>query len=161
MIEFKQDTLSEDLIKTYADRFIRDFDGLLTDSSGNQTWILEYFTALLHKYIRERSKSYFSAEIKLKKIHRLGKRMYDDMTNYTTDSEREIKMLGMESNVNHPAHYVGAKLEAIDVIEDFDLGFNLGNALKYIVRCEKKGNKQEDLEKAIFYLTREMSKISS
>ena len=48
--------------------------------------------------------------------------------------------------------------EVIDVIEDWGLGFSLGNAIKYIARCEHKGNKKQDLEKAIFYLKRELEK---
>src|SRR5262249_2287986 len=45
--------------------------------------------------------------------------------------------------VNHPSHYKGNKFEAIDIIEDFNLNFNLGNAIKYILRAGKK-NEVED-----------------
>ena len=58
--------------------------------------------------------------------------------------------------VNHPEHYKGNKFEVIEIIEDYNLGFNLGNAVKYILRCEKKGKKTEDLNKAIWYLNREI-----
>ena len=61
--------------------------------------------------------------------------------------------------VNHPDHYQGNKMEVIDIIEDYDLGFSLGNAVKYILRADKKGNKKQDLEKAIWYLQRELSKF--
>ena len=57
--------------------------------------------------------------------------------------------------VNHPPHYKGKRFESIDIIEDFDLGFNLGNAIKYILRADRKGNKAQDLRKAIWYLERE------
>lgn len=53
-------------------------------------------------------------------------------------------------------HYNQGKFEVIDVIEDWNLGFSLGNAVKYIARCEHKRNKVEDLQKAIFYLNREI-----
>lgn len=43
-------------------------------------------------------------------------------------------------------------MEAIDVIREFDLGFVLGNAVKYILRCDKKGNRLQDLKKAEWYL---------
>ncbi|WP_207654227.1 DUF3310 domain-containing protein [Clostridium sporogenes] len=43
-------------------------------------------------------------------------------------------------------------------MEDWNLNFNLGNAIKYIARAEHKGNKKEDLEKAVWYLEREISK---
>lgn len=59
-------------------------------------------------------------------------------------------------DVNHPAHYQGKTLESIDVIEDFSLNFNLGNSIKYILRCNNKGNKIKDLQKAIWYLQREI-----
>lgn len=63
-------------------------------------------------------------------------------------------------NVNQPAHYKGKGLECIQVIEAFDLGFNLGNAVKYTLRAGKKGERKEDLQKAIWYLQREISKES-
>lgn len=67
------------------------------------------------------------------------------------------KMERMMEEVNHPSHYQGKTFEAIDIIEDYDLSFNLGNAIKYILRCDKKGCKKRDLEKAIWYLQREIS----
>lgn len=70
--------------------------------------------------------------------------------------KKEIKEL-----VNHPSHYNKGKYEVIDVIEDWGLGFSLGNAIKYIARCEHKGNKKQDLEKAIFYLKRELERENS
>ncbi len=59
--------------------------------------------------------------------------------------------------INHPKHYQGTKFEVIDIIEDFDLNFCLGNAIKYILRAGKKGDRVEDLRKAIWYLTREIN----
>ena len=61
--------------------------------------------------------------------------------------------------VNHPKHYNTGKFEVIEVIEDWNLNFNLGNAVKYISRCEHKGNKKQDLEKAVWYLQRELDKL--
>lgn len=59
--------------------------------------------------------------------------------------------------VDHPAHYGGdSKYETIKVIEAWGLGFNLGNVVKYISRAGKKGDKQKDLEKALWYLEREL-----
>jgi hypothetical protein len=62
--------------------------------------------------------------------------------------------------VNHPVHYGGADstYEAIKVIEAWELGFNLGNVVKYISRAGKKGSKLEDLKKAQWYLNREIQK---
>lgn len=61
--------------------------------------------------------------------------------------------------VNHPAHYQSNGIEGIDIIENFDLNFNLGNTVKYVLRAGKKGNKKEDLEKAVWYLKRELNKF--
>ena len=49
--------------------------------------------------------------------------------------------------VNHPQHYNVGKHEVIDVIEDWGLGFHLGNALKYIARAGHKdpAKTEEDL----------------
>lgn len=58
------------------------------------------------------------------------------------------------SNVNHPAHYNVGKIEVIEAIEDWGLGFHLGNAVKYIARAQHKGRENEDLEKAKWYLAR-------
>lgn len=60
--------------------------------------------------------------------------------------------------VNSPVHYNQGKIEVIEVIEDWQLNFNLGNAIKYIARCEHKENKEQDLKKAIWYIERELKK---
>lgn len=62
--------------------------------------------------------------------------------------------------VNHPKHYNFGKYEVIDVIEDWQLGFCLGNTVKYIARAGKKGDRLEDLKKAAWYLAREISVAS-
>lgn len=60
--------------------------------------------------------------------------------------------------MNHPAHYCeGRKYETIEVIEAWGLGVNLGNALKYVSRAGRKDDAVEDLEKAVWYLNREVS----
>lgn len=64
-----------------------------------------------------------------------------------------------EEHVNHPKHYNNGKFEVIDVIEDWKLGFCLGNAIKYIGRADHKGNKLEDLKKAQWYLNREIEQL--
>jgi len=66
--------------------------------------------------------------------------------------------------VNHPAHYGGAgnPYEAIKVIEAWQLGFCLGNTVKYISRAGKKSTATclEDLQKARWYLDREIAVLS-
>lgn len=58
-----------------------------------------------------------------------------------------------------PAHYKSGGMEAIDVIEAFQLGFNLGNTVKYVLRHRAKGNALEDLRKARWYLDREIANL--
>lgn len=56
--------------------------------------------------------------------------------------------------VNHPPHYNAHPVcEAIDICEE--LPFNLGNAVKYLWRAKQKGNRTEDLRKALWYLERQ------
>ena len=62
--------------------------------------------------------------------------------------------------VDHPKHYSKGGIEAIDVIESFDLNFRLGNVVKYILRAGRKGDRIEDLKKAMWYLNREIEKGS-
>lgn len=61
-------------------------------------------------------------------------------------------------SVNHPKHYLALEngIEAIEVTEQFN--FNMGNALKYIWRADHKGKPVEDLNKAIWYLNREIAR---
>ena len=68
----------------------------------------------------------------------------------------------INDNINHPAHYTDGKIEVIDYIEDKGFDFCLGNAIKYISRAGKKNpdKKIEDLEKAIWYLRREIKQLN-
>ncbi len=64
-----------------------------------------------------------------------------------------------EDLVNNPPHYQGDKLEALDSIRAMlgvkgFIAYCLGNASKYVWRCTKKGNFEQDLEKAKFYIDR-------
>lgn len=63
--------------------------------------------------------------------------------------------------VNHPSHYGGKNnpYEAIKVIEAWNLGFCLGNTIKYIARAGKKDATVQELEKALWYLQREIQKL--
>ena len=66
--------------------------------------------------------------------------------------------------VNHPDHYnsgKSGKFEVIDVIEDWNLGFNTGNAVKYIARAPYKLGALDDYKKAIWYLQREVKLLET
>jgi len=56
----------------------------------------------------------------------------------------------------NPDHYKRNGIEAVDVIEAFDLNYRLGNVVKYVLRHVGK-NGLEDLKKARWYLDREIS----
>ena len=62
------------------------------------------------------------------------------------------------SLVNHPAHYNKhpSGVECIDVIEHMSL--NIGNAIKYLWRADHKGNTRQDMEKAVWYVQREIAR---
>jgi hypothetical protein len=62
--------------------------------------------------------------------------------------------------VNHPAHYKVGGIETIDFIEAKKLNYNIGNVIKYLTRADHKGNRKQDLEKAKWYLERELSTMS-
>jgi hypothetical protein len=64
----------------------------------------------------------------------------------------------MNDPVNHPKHYTShpSGIECIQIAEH--MGFNLGNALKYIWRADLKNDAVEDLRKARWYIEREIAK---
>jgi len=74
------------------------------------------------------------------------------MTNTTPETEVS------NDPVNHPKHYTEhpSGIEAIQITEH--MGFNLGNATKYIWRCDLKKDAIEDLKKARWYIDREIAK---
>jgi len=61
--------------------------------------------------------------------------------------------------VNHPPHYKAGGIETIDFIEAKKLNYNLGNVVKYITRADLKGNRKQDLQKAAWYLNRELGGV--
>ena len=63
-----------------------------------------------------------------------------------------------KEQVNHPSHYQQG-IEPIEVIESWDLNFNLGNVIKYTLRAPYKENMIQDLEKAKWYLEREIIRL--
>ena len=64
-----------------------------------------------------------------------------------------------DDEVNHPSHYTShpSGIECIQITEH--MNFCLGNAVKYIWRAGLKGSNVEDLEKARFYVNREIERI--
>jgi len=64
-----------------------------------------------------------------------------------------------KEQINHPSHYKSGGIEAIDVIEAFELGFCLGNTVKYILRAGRKADVLVDLKKGRWYLDREIARL--
>ena len=71
-------------------------------------------------------------------------------------------------SVNRPQHYAGTKIEVIDYIEDKNLGFCLGNVVKYVSRAGRKKDypdqdqlekELEDLKKAAWYINRRIEEL--
>ena len=63
------------------------------------------------------------------------------------------------NNVSHPEHYNKGTIEAINLIEDWDLNFSVGNVIKYMLRAPYKGDEVQDLEKAKWYLERHIENV--
>lgn len=64
--------------------------------------------------------------------------------------------------VHSPSHYTRGGIETIDFIEAKGLNFHLGNTVKYVSRAGfKEDAKLQDLEKALWYLTREINRIKT
>jgi hypothetical protein len=65
----------------------------------------------------------------------------------------------INDQIDHPQHYTFAKgYEVIDVIESWELPYNLATVVKYVSRAGKKDptKKVEDLKKAMFHLNRQI-----
>lgn len=64
----------------------------------------------------------------------------------------------MSDPVERPPHYLAhpSGVECITITEH--MGFNLGNAVKYVWRADLKGDAVEDLRKARWYLDREIAR---
>ena len=83
---------------------------------------------------------------------------YGDIVSTEELQKPKAKTKKNDESVNHPSHYNTGSIEVIDFIEDLglDIGFCLGNAIKYISRAGKKDKEKtvEDIKKAQWYLSR-------
>jgi len=78
----------------------------------------------------------------------------------SAEGDRQIEMFEPKADpVSNPTHYTVGGIETIDFIEAKQLGYNLGNVVKYLTRADHKGNKLEDLRKAQWYLAREINSL--
>ncbi len=86
---------------------------------------------------------------------------FSSVTDNDVNINYEILFGGKNDPVNRPSHYTDGKIEVIEFIEDKNLGFCLGNAVKYIARAGKKDPTKEieDLNKAKWYIERRIKEL--
>lgn len=85
-----------------------------------------------------------------------GNEVENDAPTYAQEQLADIER---RETVNHPSYYTTGGIEAIDAIEAWGLGFNLGNVVKYIARAGRKTKDGlQDLQKAAWYLNREIER---
>ena len=91
-----------------------------------------------------------------------GFQITDDYGDTLTVSEVHYNLnFKLKDAVNHPSHYGGENnpLEVINIIEHYDLNFNLGNVIKYCLRAGKKDELIQELKKAQWYINREIQRL--
>lgn len=90
----------------------------------------------------------------------------------TFQSIREIELdspTQPDDPVNHPSYYADGKIEVIDYIEDKNLNYHLGTAVKYISRAGKKHERGmtdkekeiQDLQKAVWFINRKIELLKN
>jgi CRISPR/Cas system-associated protein Cas5 (RAMP superfamily) len=72
------------------------------------------------------------------------------------EKDKRNKNRRKEDNPISPTYYKGR--DVMDIINRYSLSFCLGNVVKYVLRSKEK-NEKEDLEKAMWYLKEEISKM--
>jgi len=87
-----------------------------------------------------------------------------DMEDYLRDAptyaQEQLADIERREAVDHPDYYKRGGVEAIDAIEAWELGFHLGNVVKYIARAGRKtADSLRDLKKAEWYLNREIERM--
>ena len=92
----------------------------------------------------------------------------DSETSKEVEEKKEVETVKCDKEVvndpvNHPSHYTDTKIEVMDYIEDKGFNFALGNVIKYVSRAGRKDVDKtiEDLEKASWYLNREIERIKN
>ena len=110
------------------------------------------------KEIRQKTK--FSYELVRVVIRNHKRKKPSKIVESVKQVKQALEVLGIKNDlVNSPPHYKTGGIETIDFIEAKDLNYRLGNVVKYVSRAGKKvgSNPVQDLEKALFYLNREIA----
>jgi hypothetical protein len=83
-------------------------------------------------------------------------------TLHVSSSDHAVDALSSTPDmVNHPPHYKVGGIETIDFIEAKGLNYHLGNVVKYVTRADHKGERLENLQKAKWYLEREIASVTA
>lgn len=131
----------EEFLIYAKDRMLREIKNGILEKDFNNDFVIDPLTSS--------QSDYYSKQ--LKKI--------DQMLDICNKQIRENYDNKNKEMINHPQHYNMGKFEAIDVIEDWQLNFNLGNTVKYISRAGHKDNIIQDLKKSLWYLQREINRL--
>lgn len=94
-----------------------------------------------------------------------------DHNNINHFAENTLANLQNKNEKKLGEYYKQGDIEVIDFVDAYKLNFNLGNAVKYIARCNYKkikcpkcdaetSTKVNDLRKAIWYIEREIEKCN-
>jgi len=120
-------------------------------SLGLTGTVLEERQRCVENYIRERMEQVTG-------LRKFANSCTYSVTTETVGLSQESGSEIMDDAVNHPEHYTKhpSGVECIQVTEH--MGFCLGNAVKYLWRADLKGDAIVDLEKAIWYINREINK---
>lgn len=136
-------------------RILKDFEGVNTIDDLIEKLLLDMVNET--DELEEEEKKEFRTAIREVKKERRVTIDDEDLESIEKNLKKKEPMFNKDE-VNAPNHYTHGTIETIDVINDWGLNFNLGNAVKYISRCNYKGNKEQDLRKAIKYLEFEIEK---
>ena len=129
------------------------------------SYIVEKLNSLTRVLSEANEDNYMSFKVQdtLCRVIQEANRVNTYIRHHKNKQGKDILMFKIEEKemVNHPSHYNMGKYEAIDVIEDWGLGFNLGNTIKYISRAGHKDSIVQDLKKAMWYLDREIQRLEN
>ena len=75
------------------------------------------------------------------------------------DVYKNLEVLDGESTITSPTHYTQGSLQPYDVIDDWELDYYAGSAVKYICRAGHKEDEVQDLKKAVEFLGRRIANL--
>lgn len=131
----------EEFLIYAKDRMLREIKNGILEKDFNNDFVIDPLTSSQNEFYSKQ----------LKKI--------DQMLDICNKQIRENYDNKNKEMINHPQHYNKGKYEAIEVIEDWQLNFNLGNTVKYIARAGHKDDIIQDLKKSLWYLQREINRL--